>query len=214
VNIHNIQAALRAWDVFAALETEPIIESARHVSLDQLKGRAVLVLGHPRGAASLVELLSPLNFYVNRSYSGESLDGFSNRAPRANELPHYQRSGGESIHGLNLSGSDYGLVTLVRRKDGTHTLSLSVTTVTRLITWLSVSQNRILYTGWTNGSFGPSIPDFQYAQIVFKVQFLNSEPIEAEYVTHRLVRQDTKNCPPNVLLHVTFTPFYCTIQVV
>jgi hypothetical protein len=79
VNIHNIQAALHASDVFRTLETEPLIESARHVSLESLKGRAVLFLGHPRGAAVLVDLLSPLNFYVDRSSSGQSLDASESR---------------------------------------------------------------------------------------------------------------------------------------
>src|SRR5262249_12830871 len=124
VNIRNIEAALDVSNVLAALHTEPLIESARHVSLDRARGRAALFLGHPRGTAALVDLLSPLNFYVDRSSPGQSLDGFSNRSPKPNELPHYQRSGGESIHSLNLSGSDYGLITLIEAQDGSHVLSL------------------------------------------------------------------------------------------
>src|SRR5262249_21747758 len=120
VNVRNIEAALHVSRIFTALHAEPIIESARHVTFDRLRGHAPLFLGHPRGAAALLELLSPLNFYVDKSFPGQSLDGFSNRSPRPNELSHYQRSSGETLYNLNLSGSDYGLITLIREDQGSY----------------------------------------------------------------------------------------------
>jgi hypothetical protein len=190
VNIHNIQAALHASDVLRTFEMEPLIKSARLVSLESLKGRAVLFLGHPRGAAVLADLLSPLNFYVDRSSSGQSLDGFSNRSPRTNELLHYQRSGGDSLHSLNLSGSDYGLITLIRDDDGSHILSLFgdyCDTPYFLVQRLTEPD---FVRNLEDRVFGRSVLDFRYCQIVFRVQYLNSEPIEAEYVTGRLVGRD------------------------
>ena len=195
VNIHNIQAALYAANIFGAIETTPIIESARHVNLEKLRGHAVLFLGHPRGAETLVDLLSSLNFYVDRSSSAQSLDGFSNRSPRADELPHYQRSGGEAIHNLNLSGSDYALITLIRDDGGSPILSLFgdyCDTPYFLVKRLTEPD---FVRGLEDRVFGPTVPDFRYCQIVFKVQYLNSEPMEAEYVTHRLIGRNGTEVP-------------------
>ena len=179
VNIRNIQAASQVSNVFAALHTEPVMESARRVSLDKLRGRAALFLGHPRGAATLADLLSALNFYVDRSSPGQSLDGFSNRAPRTNELPHYQRSGGETLHNLNLSGSDYGLITLIQN-EGSHILSLFgdyCDTPYFLVQRLTNPD----FVRWLQALiFGPSVPAFQYCQVVLRIRYLNSEPLEAE----------------------------------
>jgi len=190
MNIRNIQAALHVSQVLAALHSEPAIESARHVSLDKLRGRATLFLGHPRGTAALVDLLTPLNFHVDKSSPGQSLDGFSNRSPRTNELSHYQRSAGETLHNLNLSGSDYGLITLIRDDQGSHILSLFgdyCDTPYFLAQRLTDSD----FVRWLQAAvFGPSTPSFRYCQVVIRVRYLNSQPLDAAYTTHRLIGRD------------------------
>jgi hypothetical protein len=163
------------------------ITNARRITQSDLKGKKIILIGHPRGAPILFELLAGRNFHVPRS-AGAELPGFQNASPQPGDLSNYAPGWTNEVERLTENRPDYALLSLFPGQDGGLALSIfgnryktEHALVRNLLNsaFLDDLARRIL------GSPGAPWPA---CQIVFKVTYLDGQPIEAAYVTHRIYR--------------------------
>lgn len=182
----DVQAALLASSILQQLGRTPEIRAARSVTTDEIRTRAVLFIGHPRGAPVLAEMLSAMNFHVPTGESGTEKSGFRNRNPKPGEPASFQPKNTDPLQRLSLDMPDHLLVTLQRDAKARFTVSVfgnrydtNLFGVKLLAKedFLKSLEKRI----WPGGSL-----EFRQVQLVLEVRHVDGKPVEAAYVTHRL----------------------------
>jgi hypothetical protein len=144
------------------------------------------VLGQPRFAPLLIDLLAEQNFRPPQYVPGKHLAGFVNAEPKAGEPAHFPIFASTLMMQSDESNPDFALVTSIRLGNGGEVLNVfgdraqtSGYIARKLIDPAFVAElnTRI---------FDRAKPTYQSAQIVFRVDYNRSVPTGLVYVAHRI----------------------------
>jgi hypothetical protein len=203
--------AIPVWDKWAAFDdmsaavtldrflremhSTASVLSARQQSIGNLAGRHTIILGHPRFAPLLQEVLSDLDFRGPDAKDGKGVSGFINAHPRQGEEDRYYNRTLERpddqrdsflLNQVDESGVDYGLITSVHLPGGGDVLSMfgdrteSSAEMARALTtsnFLEDLQRRV---------FQSASRPYRSAQIVVRIDYIRGKPTGVVYLTHRI----------------------------
>ena len=181
----DIGAAVNLDRFLRSLNSTATVVSARQISYGGLAGKRTIVMGQPRGAPLLIDLLAGQNFRPGPHVGGETFGGFVNAQAKAGELDRYAGANGTLLMQSDESYPDYALVTSIRLENGGEVLNVfgdRVQTgayVTRKLTdpvIVTELNTRVFERNRTHRS----------AQIVFRVDYSRGTPTGLVYMTHRV----------------------------
>jgi hypothetical protein len=187
----DIGAAVNLDRFLRSLNSTATVVSARQISYGGLAGKRTIVMGQPRGAPLLIDLLAGQNFRPGPHSGGETFGGFVNARAKIGELERYPESNGSLIMQSDESYPDYALVTSIRLENGGEVLNVfgdraqTGAYVTRKLTdpvIVTELKTRVFERNRTHRS----------AQIVFRVDYSRGTPTGLVYVTHRVQYPDNK----------------------
>jgi hypothetical protein len=187
----DVAATVNLDRFLQGLNSSVSVISARQLSSGGLAGRRTIVMGQPRGAPLLIDLLADQNFRPPPHTTGEEFSGFVNTEPKPGEARHFPVPTGKTSRNFGMmesdeSDPDYALVTSIRLNNGGEVLSVfgdrsqTGAYVTRRLTdpaFVSELNGRVFDHGRTA---------HQSAQIVFRVDYSRGVPTGLVYVTHRI----------------------------
>jgi hypothetical protein len=188
----DVGAAVNLDRFLKSLNSTVTVVSARQISFGGLAGKHTIVMGQPRFAPLLVDLLADQNFRPPPHATGEYLAGFENTQPKSGEAARFYSGGGGLVVQNDESSPDYALVTSIRLSNGGEVLSVfgdraqTGAYVTRRLTdpaFVSQLDARL---------FDRRGPSHQSAQVVFRVDYSRSLPTGLVYLTHRVKSADRK----------------------
>src|SRR5260370_12191702 len=174
-----------------SLNSTPTVVSARQVSFGGLAGKRTIVMGQPRGAPLLLDLLAEQNFRPPPHATGEHFAGFVNAQPKPGEAAQFPMGAGTLLMQSDESHPDYALVTSIRLGNGGEVLNVfgdraqTGAYLTRKLTdpaFVAELDSRV---------FDRRKPP-QNAQIVFRVDYSRSVPTGLVYVAHRVKYPEKK----------------------
>ncbi len=187
----DVGAAVRLDRFLRDMNSTATVVSARQLSVGGLAGQRTIVLGQPRTAPLLIDLLGDQNFRAPLHATGEIFGGIVNLKPRPGEPGVYSFRAGSAPQAYGMlesdeSSPDYALVTSIRLANGGEVLSVfgnrsptEAYLITKLIDPVFVSEldGRV---------FGRGAASYQSAQIVLRVDYHRGAPTGLVYLTHRL----------------------------
>jgi hypothetical protein len=157
-----------------------------------LAGKRTIVMGQPRFAPLLVDLLAEQNFRPPPHATGKHFSGFVNAQPKPGEPARFPSGARTLMMQSDESNPDYALITSIRLGNGGEVLNVfgdraqTGAYITRKLTdpaFVAELDNRI---------FDRARPAHQSAQIVFRVDYSHGAPTGLVYVTHRVRFADRK----------------------
>jgi hypothetical protein len=182
----DVSAAVNLDRFLRSLNSTATVVSARQISFGGLAGKRTIVMGQPRGAPLLIDLLADQNFRPRQHVPGQSFSGFVNAQPKPGELERYPVGNSSLMMQSDESNPDYALVSSIRLANGGEVLNVfgdraqTGAYITRKLTdptFVSELSARV---------FDSNKPAHQSAQIVFRVDYSRNTPIGLVYVTHRV----------------------------
>jgi len=188
----DVGAAVNLDRFLRGLNSTATVVSARQISFGGLAGKRTIVMGQPRGAPLLLDLLADQNFRPPLHTTGEHFAGFVNALPKSGEPAKFPIGAGTLMMQSDESNPDYALVTSIRLANGGEVLNVfgdraqTGAYITRKLTdpaFVAELDTRI---------FDRAKPAHQSAQIVFRVDYSRSAPTGLVYVTHRVRFADRK----------------------
>jgi hypothetical protein len=188
----DVGAAVNLDRFLKSLNSTVTVVSARQISFGGLAGKHTIVMGQPRFAPLLVDLLADQNFRPPPHATGEYLAGFENTEQKPGEAARFYSGGGGLVVQNDESSPDYALVTSIRLSNGGEVLSVfgdraqTGAYVTRKLTdpaFVAQLDAKI---------FDRRGPSHQSAQVVFRVDYSRSLPTGLVYLTHRIKLADRK----------------------
>jgi hypothetical protein len=174
------------------LNSTAAVVSARQISFGGLAGKRTIVMGQPRGAPLLIDLLAEQNFRPLTHTTGESFGGFVNAQAKPGELERYPGGNGPLMMQSDESNPDYALVSSIRLANGGEVLNVfgdraqTGAYITRKLT------DPVFVAELNARIFDRNRPAHKSAQIVFRVDYSRSTPIGLVYLTHRVVYPEKK----------------------
>jgi hypothetical protein len=183
----DVSAAVNLDRFLRSLNSTATVVSARQISFGGLAGKRTIVMGQPRGAPLLIDLLAEQNFRPRPHVPGQSFSGFVNAQAKPGELERYPVGNGSLMMQSDESNPDYALVSSIRLANGGEVLNVfgdraqTGAYITRKLTdpaFISELSARV---------FDRNKPAHQSAQIVFRVDYSRNTPIGLVYVTHRVL---------------------------
>jgi hypothetical protein len=183
----DVSAAVNLDRFLRSLNSTATVVSARQISFGGLAGKRTIVMGQPRGAPLLIDLLAEQNFRPRPHVPGQSFSGFVNAQAKPGELERYPVGNGSLMMQSDESNPDYALVSSIRLVNGGEVLNVfgdraqTGAYITRKLTdpaFISELSARV---------FDRNKPAHQSAQIVFRVDYSRNTPIGLVYVTHRVL---------------------------
>jgi len=182
----DVSAAVNLDRFLRSLNSTATVVSARQISFGGLAGKRTIVMGQPRGAPLLLDLLAEQNFRPPAHTTAEHFAGFVNAQPKPGEPAKFPIGSGSLLMQSDESNPDYALVTSIRLGNGGEVLNVfgdraqTGAYLTRKLTdpaFVAELDSRI---------FDRAGPAHQSAQIVFRVDYSRSVPTGLVYVTHRV----------------------------
>ena len=183
----DVGAAVNLDRFLRSLNSTATVVSARQISYGGLAGKRTIVMGQPRGAPLLTDLLAEQNFRPTPHTTGQSFSGFVNVQAKPGELERYPVGTGTLMMQSDESNPDYALVSSIRLANGGEVLNVfgdraqTGAYITRKLT------DPVFVSELNARVFDRTKPAHQSAQIVFRVDYSRSVPIGLVYVTHRVV---------------------------
>jgi hypothetical protein len=168
------------------LNSTATVVSARQVSFGGLAGKRTIVMGQPRGAPLLLDLLGDQNFRPPPHTPGGLIGGLVNAQPKPGELARFASGGGTLIMRSDESNPDYALVTSVRLPDGGEVLNFFGDRVQTGAFVIRKLTDPAFIAELDARVFERGNPAHQSAQIVFRVDYSHNAPIGLVYVAHRI----------------------------
>jgi len=188
----DVGAAVNLDRFLRSLNSTATVIPARQLSFGGLAGKRTIVMGQPRGAPLLLDLLAEQNFRTRQHVIGESFGGFVNAGPKPGELDRYPGARGTLMMQSDESNPDYALLTSIRLANGGEVLNVfgdraqTGAYITRKLT-------DPVFVGELNARvFDRNKPAHQSAQIIFRVDYSRSTPIGLVYQTHRVLYPEKK----------------------
>ena len=182
----DVGAGVNLDRFLSSLNSTAAVVSARQISSGGLAGKRTIVVGQPRYAPLLLDLLAEQNFRPRPHAPGKHFAGFVNAEPKPGEPAQFPNFAGTLMMQSDESNPDYALVTSLRLGNGGEVLSVfgdraqTGAYIIRRLTepaFVAELDARI---------FDRSRPAHQSAQIVFRVDYSRSAPTGLVYVTHRV----------------------------
>jgi hypothetical protein len=190
--LDDVGAAVNLDRFLRSLNSTAAVVSARQISFGGLSGKRTIVMGQPRGAPLLLDLLAEQNFRPPLHSPGEHFSGFVNVQPKQGEPERFPNGPRTLLMQSDESNPDYALVTSIRLANGGEVLNVfgdRAQTGAYIIRKLTDSA---FVAELDSRIFDRARPAFQSAQIVFRVDYSRSAPTGLVYVTHRLKFADRK----------------------
>src|SRR5579864_9269807 len=106
------------------LNSTTTVVSARQISFGGLSGKRTIVMGQPRGAPLLLDLLADQNFRARPHVPGEHFSGFLNAQPKTGEPAQYPSGVRTLLMQSDESNPDYALITSIRVGNGGEVLNV------------------------------------------------------------------------------------------
>jgi hypothetical protein len=188
----DVGAAVNLDRFLRSLNSTTTVVSARQISFGGLAGKRTIVMGQPRFAPLLLDLLAEQNFRPPPYTPGKHFSGFVNAQPKPGELALFPSGAPTLMMQSDESNPDFALVTSIRLDNGGEVLNVfgdraqTGAYITRRLTdpaFVAELDARI---------FDRARPAHQSAQIVFRVDYSHSAPTGLVYVTHRVKFADRK----------------------
>ena len=188
----DVTAAVNLDRFLRGLNSTVTVASARQISFGGLAGKRTIVIGQPRFAPLLVDLLAGLNFRPPPHTPGQHFAGFVNAQPKPGEPVRFSNSANTLMMQSDESDPDFALVTSIRLGNDGEVLNVfgdrsqtGAYVVGRLTDPAFVAEldGRI---------FDRAKSAYQSAQIVFRVDYSRGAPTGLVYVTHRVKSADQK----------------------
>lgn len=182
----DIGASVNLDRFLRGLKSTATVTSARQISFAALAGKRTIVIGQPRSAPLLLDLLSDQNFRPPPHTAGRQFAGFVNVEPKQGESARYPNFPRTLLMQSDESDPDFALVTRIRLPNGGEVLNVfgdRVQTgafVTRKLT------DPAFVTDLDSHVFDPVKSAYRSAQIVFRVDYSRSAPTGLVYMTHRV----------------------------
>jgi hypothetical protein len=182
----DVAAAVNLDRFLHGLNSTVTVASARQISFGGLAGKRTIVIGQPRFAPLLVDLLAGQNFRPLPYTPGQHFAGFVNAQPKPGEPERFSNFASTLMMQSDESDPDFALVTRIRLGDAGEVLSVfgdrsqtGAYVIGRLTDPAFVAEldGRI---------FDRAKPAYQSAQIVFRVDYSRGAPTGLVYVTHRV----------------------------
>jgi hypothetical protein len=182
----DVAAAVNLDRFLRGLNSTVTVASARQISFGGLAGKRTIVIGQPRFAPLLVDLLAGQNFRPPPYTRGQHFAGFVNARPKPGEPVHFSSFARTLMMQSDESDPDFALVTSIRLGNAGEVLSVfgdrsqTGAYVVRRLTdpaFVAELDGRI---------FDRAKPVYQSAQIVFRVDYSRGAPTGLVYVTHRV----------------------------
>uniref|UniRef100_Q02AN3 Uncharacterized protein n=1 Tax=Solibacter usitatus (strain Ellin6076) TaxID=234267 RepID=Q02AN3_SOLUE len=187
----DIGAAVNLDRFLSSLNSTATIVSARQISYGGLAGKRTIVMGQPRGAPLLVDLLAEQNFRPGPHIAGQTFGGFVNAHAKPGELERYPGANGTLMMQSDESNPDYAVVTSIRLANGGEVLNVfgdraqtGAYIIRKLTDPMIVME--------LNGRVFDRNRAHRSAQIVFRVDYSRGTPTGLVYVTHRVLYPDKK----------------------
>jgi hypothetical protein len=187
----DIAAAVNLDRFLRSLNSTATIVAARQISYGALAGKRTIVMGQPRGAPLLIDLLAEQNFRPGPHIAGQTFGGFENAHARPGELERYPGANGTLMMQSDESNPDYAVVTSIRLANGGEVLNVfgdRAQTGAYIIRKLT---DPVIVTELNTRVFDRN-RSHRSAQIVFRVDYSRGTPTGLVYVTHRLQYPDKK----------------------
>jgi hypothetical protein len=174
------------------LNSTVTVASARQISFGGLAGKRTIIIGQPRFAPVLVDLLAAQNFRPPPYAPGQHFAGFVNAQPKPGEPGRFLTSASTLMMQSDESDPDFALVTSIRLDSAGEVLSVfgdrsqtGAYVVRRLMdpTFVADLDRRV---------FDRAKPAYQSTQIVFRVDYSRSSPTGLVYVTQRINSAERK----------------------
>ncbi len=187
----DVAATVNLDRFLRSLNSTTTVMSARQLSIGGLAGRRTIVMGQPRCAPLLIDLLADQNFRPPSHVTGTGFSGFLNADPSPGESRYFPLVKDNSVRPFGMmeadeSDPDYALVTSIHLGNGAEVLSVfgdRSQTEGYVIRKLTDP----MFVAELNGRvFGGGKRAHQSAQIVFRVDYSHRVPTGLVYVTHRL----------------------------
>jgi hypothetical protein len=182
----DVGAAVNLDRFLRSLNSTATVVSARQISFGGLAGKRTIVMGQPRGAPLLLDLLAEQNFRPPPHATGEHFAGFLNTQPKPGEPAKFPFGAGTLLMQSDESNPDYALVSSIRLANGGEVLNVfgdraqTGAYITRKLTdpaFVAELSARV---------FERNRPPHQSAQIVFRVDYSRSAATGLVYLTHRV----------------------------
>jgi hypothetical protein len=188
----DVASAINLDRFLRGLNSTVTVASARQISFGGLAGKRTIVVGQPRFAPLLVDLLAGQNFRPPPHTPGQHLAGFVNAEPKPGEPVRFSSSASTLMMQSDESDPDFALVTSIRLGNGGEVLSV----------FGDRSQTGAYVVGrLTDPAFAAELDRrifdrarsaYQSAQIVFRVDYSRGAPTGLVYVTHRVKSANRK----------------------
>jgi hypothetical protein len=167
---------------------------ARERSIGSLAGRRTIILGHPRFAPLLAEVLASLDFRAPQADETRLFSGFVNAAPRPGELTHYSGLSTSQdadqrdafLSHVDESTADYGLITSVRLEKGGEVLSLFGNHLESVSILLRQLTDPLFLDELNRKVFVHEGQRHRSAQIVVRIGYIHGQATGVEYLTSRV----------------------------
>lgn len=175
-----------------SLNSNATVVSARQISFGGLSGKRTIVMGQPRGAPLLLDLLADQNFRPRSHVAGEHFSGFLNAQPRTGEPDQFPSGVRTLLMQSDESNPDYALITSIHVGNGGEVLNVfgdRAQTGAYIIRKLT---DPAFVAELDGRVFDRAKSAHQSAQIVFRVDYSRSVPTGLVYVTHRVKYADRK----------------------
>ena len=188
----DVGAAVNLDRFLHSLNSTATVVSARQISTGELAGKRTIVIGQPRFAPLLLDLLADQNFSPHRHNAGKHFAGFVNAEPKPGEAARFPNFANTLMMQSDESNPDYALVTSIRTGNGGEVLNVfgdRSQTGAYLIRKLTDPG----FVAELDGRIFDRSRRHQSAQIVFRVDYNRSVPTGLVYVTHRVKFADKKN---------------------
>ena len=185
----DVAAAVSLDRFLRGLNSTVTVASARQISFGGLAGKRTIVIGQPRFAPLLVDLLAGQNFRPPPFTPGKHFAGFVNAEPKPGEPIHFSSQDSTLMMQSDESDPDFALVSSIRLGNGGEVLSVfgdrSQTggyVVRRLTDPAFLAE--------LNSLAFHAKSAYESAQIVFRVDYSRGAPTGLVYVTHRIRSAD------------------------
>jgi hypothetical protein len=185
-------AAVNLDRFLRGLNSTVTVASARQISFGGLAGKRTIVIGQPRFAPLLVDLLARQNFRPPPYTPGKHFAWFVNAQPQPGEPVNFSTPGSTLMMQSDESDPDFALVTRIRLGNAGEVLSVfgdrsqTGAYVVRRLTDPA-------FVGELNGRiFDHAQMAYESAQIVFRVDYSRGAATGLVYVTHRVKSADRK----------------------
>ncbi len=185
----NVGAAVALSQALGEVHSTATFIPAREESSGSLTGRKTIVIGAPRYAPLLMDVLADENFTVPPQVPGSGYGGFKNVSPKAGELPVYFTEEATVEQRSDESTPDYALISSKHLPGGGELLSVFGNRAQTAGFMVRALLGDPLLEQLRTRVFGPAASGagkYKTAQVVVRVDYSKGRPTGAVYVTHRI----------------------------